>query len=202
MFASATTHSAFAVNPRDVVVAIIGGTMLTLALTRPRLRWVERLTEDSESDRIWAERALTLFAFAMGGYAADALFMVLHTQLGSQVDTLMKGAAMFLIIYAWLTHFEPFVAEWRLRGGFGASVLYTGIMVLAVTVGMIIAETILFSLSFGRVRLLFISGLFAGACGLLYQFLPQIESLMGRIARRLARRGAATSEADPASGGE
>lgn len=202
MFASATVSTAFAVNPRDVVVAIIGGTMLTLALTRPRLRWVERLTEDSESNRVWAERGLTLFAFAMGGYAADALFMVLHKQLGSQVDTLMTGAAVFLVIYAWLIHFEPFVMEWRLRGGYGAGVLYTGIMVFAVTVGAMIAETILFSLSFERIRLLSISGLFAGACGLVYKCLPRIDSLVGRIAGRLALKVAAAPEAESTPGGE
>jgi hypothetical protein len=93
MLASAAAHSvASSVNPRDVVVAIIGGTMLTLALTRPRLRWVDRLTEDSESHRRWAERALTLFAFAMAGYAWTALYIVLHKQLGSQVDTLLSCA--------------------------------------------------------------------------------------------------------------
>jgi hypothetical protein len=37
------------VEPRSVVVAIVGGTMLTLALTRPRLRWVERMTEERVS---------------------------------------------------------------------------------------------------------------------------------------------------------
>ena len=45
VLATVTAHAVVpGVNPRDVVVAIIGGTMLTLS-TRPRLRWVERLTE-------------------------------------------------------------------------------------------------------------------------------------------------------------
>jgi hypothetical protein len=78
------------IEPRSVVVAIVGGTMLTLALTRPRLRWVERLTEDSESHRLWAERALTIFAFAMAGYAWTALFLVLHKQLDSEIDAILR----------------------------------------------------------------------------------------------------------------
>jgi len=118
------------IEPRSVIVAIVGGTMLTLALTRPRLRWVERLTEDAESHRLWAERALTLFGLAMAGYAFTALFLVLHKQLGAEVDTMLRGAAYFLIVYAWLVHFEPFVAEWRLGGGLGAGIFYTGIAFL------------------------------------------------------------------------
>ena len=118
LVAAAAAHPvSLAVNPRDVVVAIVGGTLLTLALTRPRLRWMERLTDQSKSQRLWAERGLTLLAFVMGGYAAASLLMVLHKQLGPQVNSLMFGAAVFLMIYAWLVHFEPFIAEWRLCGG-------------------------------------------------------------------------------------
>src|ERR1700682_4733113 len=57
VLATDVAHSAAqGVNPRDVIVAIVGGTMLTLALTRPRLRGVEQLTEDSERGRRWADR--------------------------------------------------------------------------------------------------------------------------------------------------
>lgn len=200
MLTAAAAHSvAFQVNPRDVVVAIIGGTMLTLALTRPRLRWVERLTEDSESNRVWAERALTLFAFAMAGYAWTALYMVLHKQLGSQVDTLLKGAACFLIIYAWLTHFEPFIAEWRLGGGLGAGTFYTGVAFLAVAIGVIIAE-VLRSSSFtlADLRFLAFAAAITGVSWLFYKMMPRLESLMDRIVPNRASDPSPNSETDAA----
>jgi hypothetical protein len=170
------------IEPRSVVVAIVGGTMLTLALTRPRLRWVERLTEDAESHRLWAERALTLFALAMAGYAFTALFLVLHKQLGSEVDTMLRGAAYFLIVYAWLVHFEPFVAEWRLGGGLGAGIFYTGIAFLAVVVGVLIATALLVpSLTSADIRLVLISVTVAGASWLFYKLLPRFDSFMDRL---------------------
>jgi CBS domain containing-hemolysin-like protein len=165
------------IEPRSVVVAIVGGTMLTLALTRPRLRWVERLTEDSESHRLWAERALTLFALAMAGYAFAALFLVLHKQLGSEVDTMLRGAAYFLIAYAWLVHFEPFVAEWRLGGGLGTGVLYTGLAFLAIVVGVLIAKALLTpSLTSADLRLILISTAITVSSWLFYKFLPRFNS--------------------------
>jgi hypothetical protein len=125
---------------REVIVAIVGGTMLTLALTRPRLRWVEQLTRDSERTRVWAERALTGFSFVMAGYAGFTLLGTLYKQLGAEFDALLRGAACFLFVYAWLVHFEPFVREWRLRGGVGAAVLYTGLLIAAMEIGGVIAE--------------------------------------------------------------
>jgi hypothetical protein len=180
MLAAAVAGSVHtAVEPRSVVVAIVGGTMLTLALTRPRLRWVERLTEGSDSHRLWAERALTIFAFAMAGYAWTALFLVLHKQLGSEVDTMLRGAAFFMIVYAWLVHFEPFVAEWRLGGGLGAAVLYTGVATSAVAAGLIIAELLLTS-SVTYLLVLLSLGI-TGASWLVYKFLPRFELLMDRL---------------------
>jgi hypothetical protein len=170
------------IEPRSVIVAIVGGTMLTLALTRPRLRWVERLTEGSESHRLWAERALTLFALAMAGYAFTALFLVLHKQLGSEVDTMLRGAAYFLIVYAWLVHFEPFVAEWRLGGGLGAGVFYTGIAFLAVVVGVLIATALLVpSLTSADLRLVLISVTVAGAGWLFYKLMPRFDAFTDRL---------------------
>jgi len=180
MLAAAVARSVpTAVEPRSVVVAIIGGTMLTLALTRPRLRWVERLTEDSDSHRLWAERGLTLFAFAMAGYAWTALFLVLHKQLGSETDTLLRGAACFMIVYAWLVHFEPFVAEWRLGGGLGAAVFYTGVAISAAGAGVIIANLLLTS-SVTYLLVLLSLGI-AGASWLFYKFLPRFDLFLDRL---------------------
>jgi hypothetical protein len=169
------------IEPRSVVVAIVGGTLLTLALTRPRLRWMERLTDQSKSRRLWAERGLTLLAFVMGGYAADSLVMVLHKQLGSEVGALMWGAAVFLMIYAWLVHFEPFIAEWRLCGGVRAGVLYTGVAVLATIIGAATAETLIFSINGNRILLLATGAVFAAGCWAIYRFLPRLESLTDRL---------------------
>jgi hypothetical protein len=153
--------------------------MLTLALTRPRLRWVEQLTEDSESHRLWAERALTLFAFVMAGYAWTALFVVLHKQLGTEIDTLLKGATCFLIIYAWLVHLEPFVAEWRLGGGFGAAIFYTGVAISAVAAGLSVAEILLTSSVTYSLVLLALG--VAGASWLFYKLLPRFDSFTDRL---------------------
>jgi hypothetical protein len=84
--------------------------------------------------------------------------------------------------YAWLTHFEPFVAEWRLGGGLGAGILYTGVAVLAAGVGVVIAET-LRSSSFtsGDVKLLSIASGFAFVTWLLYKVMPHLDSFVDRI---------------------
>lgn len=94
-----------AINGRDVVVAIIGGTLLGLALTRPRFGWVERL---DDSSRHYVEVVTTVVAYVMGGYAYGALYIVLHRQLGGDIDKLLRGAGLFFGLYAACVHFEPF----------------------------------------------------------------------------------------------
>lgn len=155
--------------------------MLTLALTRPRLRWVDLLTASSESGRLWAERALTVFAFAMAGYAWTSLFLVLHKQLEPRIDTMLRGAAYFMIVYAWLVHFEPFVAEWRLKGWKGAILFYTCVAAFAVSIGVVIAEAMLFSsLTFANLRFLCITGGLTGAGWLAYVLMPRLEAFLDR----------------------
>lgn len=128
------------IDGREVIVAIIGGTMLTLALTRPQLRWMASIPRGNKSSRLWAERALTGFSFVMLGYAGAAVWVVLHRQLDPQTSALLKGTAYFLLAYAGLVHFEPFVNEWRLRTGLGAFVLYATFMLWAMLLGTVIAE--------------------------------------------------------------
>jgi uncharacterized membrane protein len=183
------------VDPPDVVVAIIGGTMLTLALTRPRLRWMEQLTEDSRTNRLWTERALTVFAFAMGGYAWTSLFLVLHRQLGAEIDTLLRGAGCFMIVYAWLVHFEPFLAEWRLRGWLGAVALYTGVAIFAASVGLVVADVILLSsFTIENLRFLSITGALAGGGWLVYRLIPRLEARMDRLVPRRTPRHRSSPE--------
>jgi hypothetical protein len=117
--------------------------MLTLALTRPRLRWMEQLTEGSDSRRLWAERVLTFFLLVMAGYAAVTLALALDRQLGGESGRLLTVAGVFLFVYGWLVHFEPFVREWHLRGGFGAGALYTAVVGAAVAIGALLTEAAL-----------------------------------------------------------
>lgn len=182
MTAAATHPLAQTLNPRDVVVAIVGGTMLTLALTRPRLRWMEQLTEGSESNRLWAERALTVFAFAMGGYAWVSLFAVLHKQLGWEIDMVLRGASYFMIVYAWLVHFEPFAREWRLQGWRGAICLYTGVAIFAASIGVVLADILLqSSFTLENLRLPLLAGAVMGAGWLAYRTIPRLEAHMDRL---------------------
>jgi len=96
-----------AISGSDVVVAIIGGTLLGLALTRPRFAWVEQL---DDSGRQYVEVITTIAAFVMGGYAYGSLYIVLHRQVGGDIDKLLRGAGLFFGLYAAAVHFEPFSA--------------------------------------------------------------------------------------------
>jgi hypothetical protein len=126
-----------AINGRDVVVAIIGGTLLGLALTRPRLAWAQRL---DESFRWSVEVVTTIVAFVMGGYAYGALFVVLHRQLGSDVHQLLRGAGVLIGVYAAFVHFEPFAEghNWRERGS--AIFLYVAVAITSLLGGVVLVE--------------------------------------------------------------
>jgi hypothetical protein len=126
-----------AINARDVVVAIIGGTLLGLALTRPRFGWVERL---DDSSRQYAEVITTIVAFVMGGYAYGALYIVLHRQLGGDIDKLLRGAGLFFGLYAACVHFEPFSKGHGWREHMSAIVLYIAVALAAMLGGVVFVE--------------------------------------------------------------
>jgi hypothetical protein len=128
----------------EVIITIIGGTMLTISLTRPRLRWIERVTEGSERRRMWAERALTAFSFVMIGYAGTSVWMELYG-LGHAVNDLLVGAATFLVVYAAIVHFEPFVCEWRLRNGVETWLFYLSFASLCTVIGCAVWYAVLTS---------------------------------------------------------
>jgi len=130
-------------NGREVIVAIVGGTMLTIALTRPRLRWAEQLTRHSPRGHLYAERALTALALAMASYAGFSVSLVLHRHISAQADALLDGAACFLGLYAALVNFEPFIHEWRLSDGLRAIYLYLLFGATAGLLGMWIAVVVL-----------------------------------------------------------
>lgn len=163
-------------NGREVIVAIIGGTMLALALTRPQLRWLKAVSAGQRSCRLWAERTLTAFSFAMAGYAAFALLLALHGQLRHEIDALLQGAAYFLAIYAGLVHYEPFVCEWRLGSGVRAFVLYIALVIPAFVLGAAIATLMLSSLSARTyIAILVICGLGSVTWLSLYTFSVRID---------------------------
>jgi hypothetical protein len=125
------------ISGSDVVVAIIGGTLLGLALTRPRFAWVERL---DDSSRQYVEVITTIVAFVMGGYAYGALFIVLHRQLDGDIDKLLRGAGLFFGLYAACVHFEPFSEGhgWRELGS--AGLLYIAVAIVAILGGVVFVE--------------------------------------------------------------
>jgi hypothetical protein len=155
-----------AISGRDVVVAIIGGTLLGLALTRPRFAWVQRL---DDSGRQYAEVITTIVAFVMGGYAYGALFIVLHRQLEGDIDKLLCGAGFFFGLYAVCVHFEPFSAGkgWRERISIG--ILYLAVALAPVLGGVVLVEYTL-SGSVGGRRALAKAALLLVAAFALYWF--------------------------------
>jgi hypothetical protein len=189
---------AVTVNGREVIVAIIGGTLLTLALTRPRLTWIEQLTEDSVEARLWAERALTCFLLVMAGYAAVTLLVALHKQLGPESDALLEVAGVFLFVYAWLVHFEPFVHEWRLRGGSSAAALYTAVIIAALLTGTLLTEVALSpSLSWVEPALAVGAALSVAAGCLIYMWGPDYHIPFDRLFEKAApRRSKRSSKSD------
>jgi hypothetical protein len=125
---------------RELILAIIGGTMLTLALTRPKLEWLELLTTGSRAWKAAGQRGLSILAFIIGGYAYASLFLTLQKQVSPESATLIRGAALILFAYAWMTHFEPFLPNWKWRGEvIGAIVFYTACVYVAVMAGILAA---------------------------------------------------------------
>jgi len=148
---------------QDVVIAIIGGTLLGLALTRPRFGWVQRL---DDSWRRSVEVLTTIVAFMMGGYAYGALFVVLHRQLGSDVHNLLRGAGFFFAIYALFVHFEPFAEDrnWRERGS--AIFLYLALAITSLFAGVVLVEYTLTKAVHARTTLIEMAVLMVVAGGL------------------------------------
>jgi hypothetical protein len=185
------------VNGREVILAVVGGTMLTLALTRPRLAWIEQLTEESSSARVWAERGLTFFLLVMAGYAGVSLLEALHKQLGPESDALLEGAAVFLFAYGWLVHFEPFAREWQLRGASSAVVLYTCVVGAAVLIGMLLNELALRStVSLWELVLLVLATLVVAMGVGLYRWAPDFPLPRRRLIKTMFAR---PTKSDPES---
>lgn len=146
------------------MVAIIGGTLLGLSLTRPSPRWVQRV---DSSTRLMVEIATTIAAFVMGGYAFGSLLVVLHGQLGVDVNKLLYAAAVFLSLYALYVHYEPFFDEGsRLRWA-AAGLLYLDVAVGSAMGGVVLVEYMLTD-SVQSSPLLFISTGMAVLLGGLY----------------------------------
>jgi hypothetical protein len=154
---------------RELILAIVGGTMLALALTRPRLGWVERLTARSKGWQSITQRGVSIAAFVVAGYTYAALFITLKKDVGPESATLIQGAAWILLAYALMIHFEPFVAAWEWPGeALGAAALYLGCVYVALMAGAMIAAlaTEHASLAVGELKYLQEPLLIALACWL------------------------------------
>jgi hypothetical protein len=84
-----------------------------------------------------------------------------------------------LIIYALVVHFEPFVKEWRLRGGPAAIAIYVGWAVVTAGVGVMSAEIVrTSSVTIGDIRILGMAAAVAFACLILYLVIPHLEAMI------------------------
>lgn len=168
-----------------IVLAIVGGTLLTLALTRPRLRWMERVTRDSPRTRLWTERGLAILAFGVGGYAWATLAMTLRGQL-DQYAALVRGAAYILIVYALLTQFEPFVDEHPTPTSVcAAAFVYTGLATFAACLGVAGAQAALTSSLANSAGIMEFAVPAALACVALSWLTPRLDSFLDRAIDKL-----------------
>jgi hypothetical protein len=139
------------------------------------------MTEDSESARIWAERGLTLFLLTMAGYAASAVAGALFKQVSQEIAGLLYGAGGFLVVYAWLVNFEPFVREWRLRGGLGTAALYTCVMLSSLIVGSLLMAFTVNGIGIGDLSLAATAVATPAFGWLLYRSLPWFDHWTDRL---------------------
>ncbi len=137
--------TAYRLNGHEVVVAIIGGTMLALALTHPGLSWLRQATRGYRTRRLLAERATTGFFFVMGGYAAWAVWISLYKEVSPETDHLLRGASYFLLAYALIAHFEPFADGVNRYGWLVMLILYVPFALSAAALGAVIADFSLIS---------------------------------------------------------
>jgi hypothetical protein len=163
---------------QEIVLTIVGGTMLSLALTRPRLRWVDRLTETSPGIRLGVERGLTLLAFGIGGYAWVTLFVTLHGELEAGAVPLIRNAAYILIGYAALTHFEPF-ANGRTRSLMAACFAYVGWAFFAAGLGAAFALGVRVNSISAGWPIVRLASITAAGCFVIWWLFPKFEVAAG-----------------------
>lgn len=93
----------------DIVVAIVGGVLLVLVLTRPDVKW-PRVIRDRTGLEGVAEAGLTTFSFIVGGFAYKTLFAVVaSSRIDSSAQAALWISAGIILVYALLIHHEPFV---------------------------------------------------------------------------------------------
>jgi hypothetical protein len=180
MLAIVEVLAASKLGSEEIVLTIVGGTMLGLALTRPRLTWVDRLAETSVGIRAWTERGLTILAFGIGGYAWVTLFITLHGDLEPGTARLIRIAAYVLIAYAAVTQFEASASE-RTRSLTAACFGYVGSAFFAAGLGAASALSVrVDSISAGWPILRLMSEAAVG-CFVVWWFFPRLEAATGRI---------------------
>jgi hypothetical protein len=184
MLTTADVLAASKLGSEEIVLTIVGGTMLGLALTRPRLRWVDGLTETSPGIGVWVERSLTMLAFGIGGYAWVTLFITLRGDLEPGAARLIRIAAYILIAYAAVTHFEPSTSG-RTRSLIAACFAYVGWAFFAAGVGAASALSVrVDSISAGWPILRLMSEAAVG-CFVVWWLVPGLEAAARRTADRI-----------------
>ncbi len=142
----------------------------------------------------------------MVGYALITLYAALHKRLDPESSALLKGAVLFLIVYGWLVHLEPFVREWRLRGGIGACGLYSGVAGAMGLLGGLLAEVALdHSLPGDTLKLLSWMAALFGVGWISYRLMLSAERDLDRFVDWLYTRirpAAAASEATAGARGD
>lgn len=93
----------------DIVVAIVGGVLLLLVLSRPALTWPKRLADSAVRS---LEAALTALAFVIGGFVFAVLFRVVEYEaIAAPAGHVLICAAVIIAVYGLLINHVPFVTE-------------------------------------------------------------------------------------------
>jgi signal peptidase I len=97
----------------DIVVAIVGGVLLIMVMTRPRVKWPPIVGDRYE----WIpEVGLSISAFFVGGFALDVLVAVLrYDSIDAVAKKALVIAAVVITAYGLLVHHEPYIEEGELR---------------------------------------------------------------------------------------
>jgi type IV secretory pathway protease TraF len=112
--------SAKPIRGSDLVIAIVGGVLLVIVVTRTRVNWPQRTPE------VWLgplDAGITAISFFIGGFAFQVLWQVavVHGEIDPTAETAVLIAAGIIAPFALLIHHEPFVVKGR-RGIRGKAV--------------------------------------------------------------------------------
>jgi hypothetical protein len=120
----------------EIVVAIVGGVLLVLVVTRPQVKW--RVIRDRTGLEGVAEAGFTIFSFIVGGFAYKTLFaIVAYSRIDPSAEAALWISAGIILVYALVIHHESFVTPagflWK---------QYLICVVTSMTLGVVISDII------------------------------------------------------------